>query len=120
MQCEMVFDLRDKEEIKRNTVIMEWSVLLAADFVHWKARYFENAGHRSVNKVVSLAQKLNRIDSYATVNIGALPANQETQKEWGGVLKLLFQEGMENSGCCHENHLSQSLNHGSVFSSSVT
>lgn len=31
MQCEMVFDLKDEEEIKRNTVIMEWSMLLAAD-----------------------------------------------------------------------------------------
>lgn len=28
----MVSDLKDEEEIKRNTVIMEWSTLLAADF----------------------------------------------------------------------------------------
>lgn len=28
----MVSDLKDEQEIKRNTVIMEWSMLLAADF----------------------------------------------------------------------------------------
>lgn len=45
-----------------------------------------------MNKVVSRAQNLDRIDLHATVNIGALPANQEMQKKWEDALKLCFKQ----------------------------